>query len=516
MTGNAEVWAIKRRVKEELVRRATNNHGNGLKGMAAIASEVEGILEETGMGVRLKNVIYNLHRTAPKHALFPSPGLSASETYVADKLDFVERAKLKWEKRIRQELDAMAAELDVPLQRLHKDEPPKLPTDDQAIRFVYDDNDLLDVLSNIVNQNNQPMGIKNSIPDWGLIKVELEVKDLDQTREVFKELDPSTGRHLGVDDEQRPQLLEERVKAIKRALEIGYIPMLRHLAKRGIPQALRPAVWKTILNVSIEDQEQVYIEQLQTSLRQWDLVTDELFRLDVTITSNDDDYFVFEETLSETMALFSRDSWLVKNAAVRSQANEKFLDEQQRESAVFPPCGIVPFRGIVMYATPLCYQYINTTELYYVFRSLYAQYCCRLHTVTSDTGDIMQLARQFESLLQETNTLLYHHILSKGVHPLKLAFNWIVFVFAGYLDVDQVLTVWDRILAWDSLLLVPVIAASIISFREKRLMECNTLEEMQDVLSDGSKLKVILLLQLYLFGDTVARLQEAQGEGKGI
>ena len=122
-----------------------------------------------------------------------------------------------------------------------------------------------------------------------------------------------------------------------------------------------------------EDQEQVYIEQLQTSLRQWDLVTDELFRLDVTITSNDDDYFVFEETLSETMALFSRDSWLVKNAAVRSQANEKFLDEQQRESAVFPPCGIVPFRGIVMYATPLCYQYINTTELYYVFRSLYAQ-----------------------------------------------------------------------------------------------------------------------------------------------
>eukprot|EP00960_Hanusia_phi_P061964 764998-Hanusia_phi.AAC.7 len=336
MMGDAEVWAIKRRVKEELVRRMTSNHGNGPKGMAAIAAEVEGILEETGMGIRLKNLIYNLHRNAARPPPCSFPGLSPSETYVADKLDFVERAKLKWEKRIRQELDAMAAELDVPLQRVHKDEPPKLPTDDQAIRFVYDDNDLLDVvlhkslafllfplplliilpsflsivlclplmyfqLSNIVNPNHQPMGIKNSIPDWGLIKVELEVpqalqssplslsslplsvrpsvrpspspslylspsspsplspspltflqvKDLDQTREVFKELDPSTGRHLGVDDEQRPQLLEERVKAIKRALEIGYIPMLRNLAKRGIPQALRPAVWKNILNVTV-------------------------------------------------------------------------------------------------------------------------------------------------------------------------------------------------------------------------------------------------------------------------
>jgi len=56
----------------------------------------------------------------------------------------------------------------------------------------------------------------------------------------------------------------------------------------------------------------------------------------------------------------------------------------------------------------------------------------------ADQGDIIQLSRQFESLLQETHPQLYYHLLSLGAPPLKLVFNWIVFAFAGFLDVDQV------------------------------------------------------------------------------
>lgn len=37
-----------------------------------------------------------------------------------------------------------------------------------------------------------------------------------------------------------------------------------------------------------------------------------------------------------------------------------------------------------MYATPFCYLFSDTTELYYVFRACYASYCCRLHTVSSN------------------------------------------------------------------------------------------------------------------------------------
>ena len=88
----------------------------------------------------------------------------------------------------------------------------------------------------------------------------------------------------------------------RRALQVGYVPLLRSLARRGIPQACRPAAWKAILGVTVGEKEVNYLEHIHASLEHWELVTDELFRLDVTITSNDDNYFVFEELLSDTVA----------------------------------------------------------------------------------------------------------------------------------------------------------------------------------------------------------------------
>jgi len=147
---------------------------------------------------------------------------------------------------------------------------------------------------------------------------------------------------------------------------------------------MRSAVWRKILDVNVSDKDTLYLEHIHANLRQWELVTDDLFRLDVSITSNDDNYFVFEENLADTMSAFSRDPWLCNNTVVFSQANDKhYPDPKVREGMVFPPCGIVPFRGIVMYATPFCYLYSDTTVLYFTFRACYANYCCRLHTVCS-------------------------------------------------------------------------------------------------------------------------------------
>jgi len=494
LLSNLETWQVKRRLKEEMLRHGTTVEPRG-------TAQVSALLEATGLDIRLKNLIYKAHRTALLSPPAPPEGLSAAKCHTADRLEFVERAKLKWEKRIRQELDAMAAELGVPLQRVRKEEPPKHVPEDHAIRFVYDDNDLLDVLCNISNPNHAATAAKT--PQWGLIKVELQTLDLEQLREELREMEPGV-LHLGVGDDSSQQLVEERSKAFKSALEVGYIPLLRQLTRRGVPQAMRPQVYMKIMGVEVTDASVAYLEQLNASLKEYELVTDELFRLDVTITGNDDDYFVFEEMLSDTMSTLSRDPWLSHSCAVLSQANDKpYPDAYSRQAVVFPPCGIVPFRGIVMYATPFCYLFSDPADVYFTFRSVYANYCCRLHTVSSGTGDILQLSRQFEVVLQETNPALYFHLLEKGLPPLRIAFNWIVFGFAGYLEVDQILALWDRILAWDSLLLLPVLAAAILSFREERLLKCNTPEEMRHVLADASKLKVVLLLQLYLFPEIV-------------
>jgi len=273
-----ETWNIKRQVKGELLRAGIASP-RGKDGPATTVAEVESILDQTGAAMRLKNLIYETHRQASAAPPAPPPGLTAAQVYTADKLDYVERAKLKWEKRIRQELDAMAAELGVPLQRTRKDEPIKPPPEDQPIRFVYDDNDLLDVISGISNPNHVATASKTAAtPSWGLIKVEVEVRDLEELRGVFAELDPCTGKHLGFDDDTRAAFLGERIAAVRSALQVGYLPLLRSLCRRGCPQSLRPAVWKLLLGVEVGDKEVVYLEQIHASLRQWELVTDELFR----------------------------------------------------------------------------------------------------------------------------------------------------------------------------------------------------------------------------------------------
>jgi hypothetical protein len=75
-----------------------------------------------------------------------------------------------------------------------QDEPIKPPPEDQPIRFVYDDNDLLDVISGISNPNHTvTVSKQDAAKSWGLIKVEVDVKTLAQLRQMYRELDPCTG-----------------------------------------------------------------------------------------------------------------------------------------------------------------------------------------------------------------------------------------------------------------------------------------------------------------------------------
>jgi len=62
---------------------------------------------------------------------------------------------------------------------------------------------------------------------------------------------------------------------------------------------------------------------------------------------------------------------------------------------------------------------------------------------------------------------------SIGVQPLRLAFKWLVRAFSGYLSSEQVLLLWDRILGYDSVELLPILAAAIFSFRKTNLLEVN-------------------------------------------
>lgn len=81
---------------------------------------------------------------------------------------------------------------------------------------------------------------------------------------------------------------------------------------------------------------------------------------------------------------------------------------------------------------------------------------------------------------------------------------WIQFGFVGHLEADQVLLLWDRLLAYDDLLLLPILATAIVLYRAQSLLHARDLEEVYDILSDGSRLKIIPLLQHFLFLTTEA------------
>ncbi|MEQ2243613.1 hypothetical protein ILYODFUR_008669 [Ilyodon furcidens] len=165
--------------------------------------------------------------------------------------------------------------------------------------------------------------------------------------------------------------------------------------------------------------------------------------------------------------------------------------------------GVIPFHGFSMYVAPLCFLYNEPSKLYSVFREMYIRYFFRLHSISSSFSGIVSLCLQFERLLQTHLPQLFYHLRQIGAQPLRIAFKWMVRAFSGYLSTDQLLLLWDRILGYDSLEVVAVLAAAVFAFRAENLMEVTSLASAEAVLADLSTLKVIPLIQIFLFATAI-------------
>ncbi|KAJ3099869.1 hypothetical protein HDU97_002698 [Phlyctochytrium planicorne] len=86
-----------------------------------------------------------------------------------------------------------------------------------------------------------------------------------------------------------------------------------------------------------------------------------------------------------------------------------------------------------------------------------------------------------------------------NVDPTQIAFRWMLYGFLGVMEIEQVLLLWDRILAYDRLQLLPAAAAAIFIFRRDMLMAARNDKEVEVVFSDLQAIKVMPLLQHYLF-----------------
>jgi len=198
---------------------------------------------------------------------------------------------------------------------------------------------------------------------------------------------------------------------------------------------------------------------------------------------------------------FSRDPY------VYVQLNSKFgLKSSSRHvqfqiaghSNAYPPSGFIPFCGWSMYVAPLCYIHDKVEDIYFILRAMYLQYWCRLHRIGSHQQGIVSLSILFERLLQRQEPELWIHCLNNNIQPLKLVLPWMAQAFSGFLVPEQLLYLWDLILGIDSLYVLPLLAAAILSLRRENLYRIQTQDAAESVCNDLSTIQVIPLLQMAL------------------
>ncbi|XP_036407439.1 TBC1 domain family member 19 [Megalops cyprinoides] len=484
--------------------------------LECLKDDVRNYLKNTGWERALQNAVYR-----ELHVLPPPSHPAAPPQHMKEPLVYMRKAQASWENRILKSLNSMCTELGVPLARkrpaheqreliskwneMGTDEP-----DLSRFRPVYAPKDFLEVLISLRNPNHNCSDEASSRSHWGLIQVPLGVRDVREMREGFSELGLMTGQ-LGIDDHTHvpPDLFEaEHVRIGKRVLSERDSAAAQQYSRQGCPTGLRADLWALILNCTNEPEDIMHYEQLKSGVINHDLLVDNLIYKDVKLTaSNDDYYFVFEDYLYQVLLCFSRDTAVLEHFRYNSATPPKsYIQGKQGVegyAVVYPPNGVIPFHGFSMYVAPLCFLYNEPARLYRIFREMYLRYFFRLHSISSSPSGIVSLCLQFEKLLQTHLPQLFYHLREIGAQPLRIAFKWMVRAFSGYLSTDQLLLLWDRILGYDSLEIVAALAAAVFAYRAENLMEVMSLAAAEAVLADLSTLKVMPLLQIFLFATTI-------------
>uniref|UniRef100_A0A4W6CT96 TBC1 domain family, member 19 n=1 Tax=Lates calcarifer TaxID=8187 RepID=A0A4W6CT96_LATCA len=473
--------------------------------LESLKEDVRSFLKTSGWERKLQNAVYR-----ELHVQLPPSHPAAPPEHLKEPLAYMRKAQASWEKRVLKSLNSMSTELGVPLARMRPAVEQKeltnkwneMGTDEPDLsrfRPVYAPKDFLEVLISLRNPNHDSSEDISARSHWGLIQVPLNVRDIPQLRQAYSELNLTTGQ-LGIDDHAHvhPDLFEnDYVQIGKKVVADQDSAAAQQYSRQGCPTGLRAELWALILNSTNQPPDVMHYEQLKAGVIQHDLLVDNLIYKDVKLTaSNDDYYFVFEDFLYQVLLCFSRDTAVLEHFKYNSATPPKSYIQgkvgEEECAVVYPPN-----------VAPLCFLYNEPSKLYSVFREMYIRYFFRLHSISSSPSGIVSLCLQFERLLQTHLPQLFYHLRQIGAQPLRIAFKWMVRAFSGYLSTDQLLLLWDRILGYDSLEVVAVLAAAVFAFRAENLMEVTSLASAEAVLADLSTLKVMPLIQIFLFATAI-------------
>ncbi|CAF0745815.1 unnamed protein product [Didymodactylos carnosus] len=424
-------------------------------------------------------------------------------------ISYLNKGQSAWEKRIVKSLNTMCSELNMSLAKQrnetemravkrHWNELGHICTDLNRFRPVYSAKDFLDVITGLQNPN---LKIDETLWNVGLIKVPLVTKTLLEIKFQYKDITTYTPQYCS---DESILIEDENVRYATQIIEKKKSSDAHTYSKRGCPTSLRGKLWCMMLDVNLDNWHLAYFNYLKQNVIEYDLLVDYLYFKDVKLTAvNDDQLFVFEDFLYQVLLLFSRDT-SVQACFEHSgcQAPKSFIKKKlgaDECAVVYPPNGIIPFHGFSMLGiAPMCFVYEDPILLYFVFHKLYMTHFFKLHHVSADPKGIVGLCVLFECLMRQVSPELYFHLQNSQIQPLRIAFKWIMRAFSGYLACSQLLALWDRILAYESLEIVAVLAVAIFILRKHNVLAVTSESAVEAIFSDISSIKVIPLLQFFL------------------
>lgn len=425
---------------------------------------------------------------------------------------YLSKAQTNWEQKLVKLLNAMSIEYNIPLarkrnshesheiKRLWNELGTNVP-DLKKISPVYKIGDFLECILAISCNNLSDLICRSNI--IGLINIPVRIKNLTQIKQTFKNISIEYFQS-GLDENLNSVIETERLKLGQKVIEINDIILAREFSKQGCIISLRGKLWSQMLNVNLDSLDTIYYNYLMQCVLDHDLFTDTIYYKDVKGgPTNDDQLFVFEDLLYQTLLLFSRDTHILKcyekySVQLLKGTMKGMPPNDPNFQVTYPPNGFVPFESFSMLVAPICYVYSDPILLYYMFRKIFMTHFVKLFIISSDSQSIVGLCALFETLLQSTDAQLFMHLKKIDAQPLKIVFKWLVRAFSGYLASSQLLELYDRILAFNNLELLAVFAVGVFLFRKQNILSVTSKANVEAILDDLTSLKTVAILQLVL------------------
>lgn len=327
--------------------------------------------------------------------------------------------------------------------------------------------------------------------DDKLVRLQLlyfQIPSMRTIKTMFKELNIEKFDHIGYKDEEIYADKEANCEEV--ISEKGGAFDFMNCFKFGIPAGIRYKFLHKYAESDFYTRPAKVPSSEQLSEQEGELMRF-FFKNDALFVCNETSFFAFDETLIDFAGRLT------------SERDILFDVNEQPQENIFSgrlPSKIIPIKGFLRYVGLLTFFNKKKDKVYSIIKYLIFQHVSKLFDIrTSNNENIIGLSMIFERIFLKAMNQLYLHLRSMDIYPVDKAGGWMVSIFVGVLGVDQVFMLIDRLVGYNTTLLLPVLALSIFKCYEKQLLAIKTKAEYEDVFTRIKDLNVLATVNLFLF-----------------